>query len=149
MDGLPERRRYRSRCHPTTTAQPLRKPHKHLLLLAIYAPKPPLTAHRLSRPQATFDHGRLAHETPIEHQDAFRKCGEYECGPHCASVRALPPTPPVMSQANTAEVRRQSDIVLPPWQPDSEVSQCPVCKKPFTFLYRKHHCRYAQELHHC
>jgi hypothetical protein len=62
-----------------------------------------------------------------------------------ASMRALPPTPPVVSQANTASVRRQSDIVLPPWQPDSEVSQCPVCKKPFTFLYRKHHCRYAHQ----
>jgi hypothetical protein len=66
-----------------------------------------------------------------------------------ASMRALPPTPPVVSQANTASVRRQSDIVLPQWQPDSEVSQCPVCKKPFTFLYRKHHCRYASTRHHC
>lgn len=31
--------------------------------------------------------------------------------------------------------------MLPPWQPDAEVSQCPVCGKNFTFLYRKHHCR--------
>ncbi|RAR02591.1 FYVE-domain-containing protein [Stemphylium lycopersici] len=58
-----------------------------------------------------------------------------------ASSRPLPPTPPVPPQANTALVRRQSDIVLPPWQPDSEVSQCPVCRKPFTFLLRRHHCR--------
>jgi len=50
---------------------------------------------------------------------------------------------PVAAQANTAATRRQSDIVLPPWQPDSEVTQCPVCKKPFTFLLRRHHCRYA------
>jgi hypothetical protein len=60
-----------------------------------------------------------------------------------ASGRALPPTPPVASQADTGTIRRQSDIVLPPWQPDSEVSQCPVCKKPFTFLLRRHHCRYV------
>jgi hypothetical protein len=62
-----------------------------------------------------------------------------------ASNRPLPPTPTmgVTSQANTGTMRRQSDIVLPPWQPDSEVSQCPVCKKPFTFLLRRHHCRYA------
>lgn len=58
-----------------------------------------------------------------------------------ASSRPLPPTPPVLPQANTALVRRQSDIVLPPWQPDNEVSQCPVCRKPFTFLLRRHHCR--------
>jgi hypothetical protein len=90
MDGLPERRRYRSRCQPTTTFQPFRIPHKPLLL-AIYPPKPPLTARRLSqlrRPQATFDHGRLAHETPFEYQDAFGKCREYECGPHCAGLVA-------------------------------------------------------------
>ncbi|KAF2434822.1 FYVE-domain-containing protein [Tothia fuscella] len=37
--------------------------------------------------------------------------------------------------------RRGSDFILPKWQPDSEVSACPVCKKPFTFFNRKHHCR--------
>jgi hypothetical protein len=60
-----------------------------------------------------------------------------------ASTRALPPTPPVVTQSNMASGRRQSDIVLPRWQPDSEVAQCPVCSRQFTFLYRKHHCRYA------
>jgi hypothetical protein len=37
--------------------------------------------------------------------------------------------------------RRQSEVVLPRWQPDSEVNQCPVCETQFTFFYRKHHCR--------
>ena len=39
--------------------------------------------------------------------------------------------------------RRSSDIVLPPWQPDAEVTHCPVCSRQFTFWYRKHHCRYV------
>ena len=39
--------------------------------------------------------------------------------------------------------RRESDIVLPAWQPDSEVAQCPVCGNQFSFWYRKHHCRYV------
>ena len=39
--------------------------------------------------------------------------------------------------------RRESDIVLPAWQPDSEVVQCPVCGNQFSFWYRKHHCRYV------
>lgn len=39
------------------------------------------------------------------------------------------------------EPRRDSDIVLPPWQPDSEVTQCPVCGSQFSFFFRKHHCR--------
>lgn len=37
--------------------------------------------------------------------------------------------------------RRESDIALPQWQHDSEVSRCPVCKTEFSFWYRKHHCR--------
>ncbi|KAF2186434.1 FYVE-domain-containing protein [Zopfia rhizophila CBS 207.26] len=37
--------------------------------------------------------------------------------------------------------RRDSEIVLPPWQPDSDVRQCPVCSNPFTWINRKHHCR--------
>lgn len=31
--------------------------------------------------------------------------------------------------------------MLPAWQDDAEVSACPICKRPFTFLFRKHHCR--------
>jgi hypothetical protein len=62
------------------------------------------------------------------------------------SVPATPPLPPpplptYSPQSGPQTPRRGSDIVLPPWQPDAEVSQCPVCGKNFTFLYRKHHCR--------
>ncbi|KAF7190484.1 Zinc finger FYVE domain-containing protein 21, partial [Pseudocercospora fuligena] len=37
--------------------------------------------------------------------------------------------------------RRESDIVLPRWQPDNEVTKCPVCDTEFSLLYRRHHCR--------
>ena len=30
---------------------------------------------------------------------------------------------------------------LPKWQPDEDTSECPICEAPFTFWYRKHHCR--------
>lgn len=33
--------------------------------------------------------------------------------------------------------------MIPTWQPDSDVSNCPVCDAQFTFWYRKHHCRYV------
>lgn len=38
---------------------------------------------------------------------------------------------------------RQSlmELALPRWQPDSEVTHCPICKSQFSFWYRKHHCR--------
>lgn len=30
---------------------------------------------------------------------------------------------------------------VPRWQPDSEVTSCPICGTVFSFWYRKHHCR--------
>lgn len=33
------------------------------------------------------------------------------------------------------------EYVRPRWQPDDEVTDCPICEMPFTFWYRKHHCR--------
>ncbi|KAI5851542.1 FYVE zinc finger-domain-containing protein [Morchella snyderi] len=45
--------------------------------------------------------------------------------------RPRPPPPP----------RQTSDIVLPPWQPDSSASNCPICSCGFTFFNRRHHCR--------
>lgn len=32
-------------------------------------------------------------------------------------------------------------MTLPRWQPDAEVSECPICGTVFSFWYRKHHCR--------
>jgi hypothetical protein len=61
------------------------------------------------------------------------------------SSRPLPPRrysrPPVPPPPPHTLGRRQSEVVLPRWQPDSEVNSCPVCKTQFTFFYRKHHCR--------
>lgn len=37
--------------------------------------------------------------------------------------------------------RNFSDILLPRWQPDSEVTFCPICRTQFSFFVRKHHCR--------
>ncbi|KAJ5580277.1 uncharacterized protein N7459_006262 [Penicillium hispanicum] len=36
---------------------------------------------------------------------------------------------------------RYLDMSLPRWQPDTEVSCCPICGTVFGFFYRKHHCR--------
>jgi hypothetical protein len=57
--------------------------------------------------------------------------------------------PSLHSHASTG--RRDSDFVLPRWQPDAEVTHCFVCGSHFTFFYRKHHCRYVllQRLDKC
>ncbi|KAK4207035.1 FYVE zinc finger-domain-containing protein [Rhypophila decipiens] len=36
---------------------------------------------------------------------------------------------------------RSPDIVLPRWQPDAEVTYCPICTTQFSVFVRKHHCR--------
>jgi hypothetical protein len=43
-------------------------------------------------------------------------------------------------------VRRNGEVVLPLWQPDADVTHCPVCYRQFTFFYRKHHCRYVRSI---
>ena len=47
------------------------------------------------------------------------------------------PSPPVPHRQGS----RSDEHVVPRWQPDSEVSSCPICQRPFTFFFRKHHCR--------
>lgn len=41
----------------------------------------------------------------------------------------------------SSEGRRPSDIILPRWQPDAEVTFCPICHTQFSIFVRKHHCR--------
>jgi hypothetical protein len=71
---------------------------------------------------------------------------------------ATPPSPPPASRRRTSsnafaatrashpqqrppESRRPSDLVLPRWQPDAEVTFCPICHTQFSIFIRKHHCR--------
>ena len=51
--------------------------------------------------------------------------------------RPLPPRP----DEELSRDRRSREISLPRWQPDEEISKCPICGNAFTFWYRKHHCR--------
>ena len=48
---------------------------------------------------------------------------------------------PEQSPQRPPIARNPGSIVLPKWQPDEDVSTCPVCKTPFGFFFRKHHCR--------
>ncbi|KAI0107621.1 hypothetical protein GGR51DRAFT_516235 [Nemania sp. FL0031] len=36
---------------------------------------------------------------------------------------------------------RPQQFTLPKWQPDSEVTHCPICSMRFGLFFRKHHCR--------
>jgi hypothetical protein len=49
-----------------------------------------------------------------------------------------PATPTFHTQS-----RRPSEFNLPRWQPDAEVTYCPICHSQFNIFVRKHHCRFA------
>lgn len=45
------------------------------------------------------------------------------------------------SERSSRQPNNRVEYNLPRWQPDSEVSHCPICNTQFSFFYRKHHCR--------
>jgi hypothetical protein len=47
------------------------------------------------------------------------------------------------SERERERERTESAVVLPRWQPDGEVTYCPICRTQFSIFVRKHHCRYA------
>lgn len=51
--------------------------------------------------------------------------------------RPLPPRP----TRTDSQSLRSTEITLPSWQLDTEVSSCPICGAKFSFWFRKHHCR--------
>lgn len=49
---------------------------------------------------------------------------------------------PRLAPATSTE-RRPQRMVLPRWQPDAEVTYCPICHTQFSIFIRKHHCRWV------
>ena len=53
------------------------------------------------------------------------------------SPRPSPPPPELLHPRQSSSFTPS----FPRWQPDSEASECPICKRQFTWIFRKHHCR--------
>lgn len=62
---------------------------------------------------------------------------------HTTRLGAPPTLVPRSSRTGESTGRRQPApaIVLPRWQPDAEVTLCPICHTQFSIFVRKHHCR--------
>ncbi|KAJ4326784.1 hypothetical protein N0V84_002803 [Fusarium piperis] len=55
------------------------------------------------------------------------------------SVRSLEDALPPLPRPSRPSI--SSDPPQPRWQPDNEVTYCPICRTQFSFFVRKHHCR--------
>lgn len=55
--------------------------------------------------------------------------------------RSRPAPASSSSQWSPSDGTDYMEYVRPRWQPDEEVDECPICEVPFSFWYRKHHCR--------
>ena len=53
----------------------------------------------------------------------------------------IPRTPHRQRQQSRTSSSSSRRYVVPSWQPDSEVPDCPICGRTFTWLFRRHHCR--------
>ena len=54
-----------------------------------------------------------------------------------SSPQSRPLPHPPRRRSSTSSRR----YMVPQWQPDNEVSECPICRRQFSFLFRRHHCR--------
>jgi len=96
-------------------------------------PPPDQTTWRPTMPErgsATQDYPRL-YQNPISEFN-LNSGSNSSSNSNLIAPSSVPATPP---QNTFAEYR------VPRWQPDSEVTNCPICGALFTMLYRKHHCR--------
>ncbi|KAH7027248.1 uncharacterized protein B0I36DRAFT_364481 [Microdochium trichocladiopsis] len=90
----------------------------------------------LNETRESADHysSTITPDTTNEHQ-----------GNHAAQVDTSPPLPasppPPPPHARPATHRSTSEFILPRWQPDAEVTLCPICSTQFGIFVRKHHCR--------
>ncbi len=58
-----------------------------------------------------------------------------------ASIQGHGSSGDISLPTRTRSMGTERDIVLPRWQPDAEVTYCPICRTQFSFFVRKHHCR--------
>ncbi|KIV81475.1 hypothetical protein PV11_03660 [Exophiala sideris] len=91
-------------------------------------------------------HDRRLHQDGGQSQSRGQVASDpTESSPEVVDLTSSSPEQPTTPRRSTVNRRTSSNssrrYVVPRWQPDSEVSECPICKRPFTWMFRRHHCR--------
>ena len=99
------------------------------------------------RPSNHSIHGPLRLDGPSSPHSQSQRRRENSNVPHAPEVIDLTGSSPVTQtrplppQPTRTSSTASSQYTVPRWQPDSEVSECPICRRQFSFLFRRHHCR--------
>ena len=97
-------------------------------------------------PQPRQSRSRATHELAAQVRRSYLAGNSLATLPSAAQTSqtmSRRPSGPTLSTAAPAHPRltRLPSVVLPRWQPDAEVTYCPICHTQFSFFIRKHHCR--------
>ena len=99
-------------------------------------PEPHRTGHQVELPDTLEDAGPGL-ITRVDSQEGI-SLGDNPSG-------YTPSSPVVGGELYRRHTRSDTSLfTLPRWQPDGEVTYCPICKSQFNIFIRKHHCRFVR-----
>lgn len=96
-------------------------------------------ANRRAHTDDTMQHAQLASRRPSQRL-APSGSRHTDSDSQTVECRGSDSREPQVSRMTGADLIPAA-YLLPRWQPDAEVTYCPICNAQFSFFVRKHHCR--------